>query len=134
MAGAWHRRPGGSFTDDAAYRHSPYEEPVTGLSAIRRMREQDRDGPEEFLTLASDILAVDGPLWWCAPSSATGSGPPGVPQPVGHATRRLRPQQLIRGMTLLAGTALLRRDDPPQPASAIAAAKYARSRASAIGT
>jgi ketosteroid isomerase-like protein len=48
------------FTDDAAYLHSPYEEPVVGLDAIRRMWEQDRDGPEEVFTLATNILAVDG--------------------------------------------------------------------------
>jgi ketosteroid isomerase-like protein len=48
------------FTDDAAYHHPPYEEPVVGLDAIRRMREKDRDGPDEVFTLATDILAVDG--------------------------------------------------------------------------
>ena len=37
---AW-RAPGtgrlaGIFTDDASYRHSPYEEPVAGLDAISR--------------------------------------------------------------------------------------------------
>ncbi len=48
------------FTDDAAYLHSPYEEPVVGLDAIRRMWEQDRDGLEEVFTLATNILAVDG--------------------------------------------------------------------------
>ncbi len=51
----------GIFTDDATYLHSPYEEPVTGLDAIRRMWEEDRDGPDEVFTLATDILAVDGP-------------------------------------------------------------------------
>jgi ketosteroid isomerase-like protein len=62
---AW-RSPGadgltGIFAEDATYRHSPYEEPVVGLTAIRRMWEEDRDGPGEVFTLASDILAVDGP-------------------------------------------------------------------------
>jgi ketosteroid isomerase-like protein len=47
------------FTQDAAYLHSPYEEPVVGLQAIRRMWDEDRDGAEAF-TLATDILAVDG--------------------------------------------------------------------------
>jgi ketosteroid isomerase-like protein len=62
---AW-RAPGteslaGIFTDDAAYLRSPYEEPVVGLDAIRRMWDQDRDGPDEVFALATDILAVDGP-------------------------------------------------------------------------
>jgi ketosteroid isomerase-like protein len=48
------------FTDDASYRHSPYEEPAVGLDAIRRMWDQDRDGPDEIFTLATDIVAVDG--------------------------------------------------------------------------
>ncbi len=62
---AW-RAPGtedlaGIFTSDATYRHSPYEEPVDGLDAIRRMWDEDRDGPDEVFTLATEILAVDGP-------------------------------------------------------------------------
>ena len=48
------------FTDDASYRHSPYEEPVVGLDAIRRMWDQDREGPDEIFILAADIVAVDG--------------------------------------------------------------------------
>jgi ketosteroid isomerase-like protein len=48
------------FTDDAIYLHSPYEKPVAGLAAIRRMWDEDRDGPDEVFTLATDILAVDG--------------------------------------------------------------------------
>jgi uncharacterized protein (TIGR02246 family) len=60
---AW-RAPGTSglaeiFTDDAAYLRSPYEEPVAGLDAIRRMWDEDRAGPDEVFTLATDILAVD---------------------------------------------------------------------------
>lgn len=62
---AW-RAPGtqalaGIFTDDATYLHSPYEEPVTGLVAIGRRWEQERDGPDEVFTLATEILAVDDP-------------------------------------------------------------------------
>jgi ketosteroid isomerase-like protein len=62
---AW-RAPGaedlaGVFTGDATYLQSPYEQPVTGLDAIRRMWEEERDGPDEVFTLATDILAVDGP-------------------------------------------------------------------------
>ncbi len=62
---AW-RAPGtedlaGIFTSDATDRHSPSEEPVDGLDAIRRMWDEDRDGPDEVFTLATEILAVDGP-------------------------------------------------------------------------
>jgi ketosteroid isomerase-like protein len=61
---AW-RAPGtgvlaGLFTGDASYRPSPYEPPVSGLDAIRRMWENEREGPDEVFTLATDILAVDG--------------------------------------------------------------------------
>ena len=52
---------GGLFTEDATYLHSPYAEPVTGLDAIRIMWDEDRDGPDEVFTLATDIIAVDGP-------------------------------------------------------------------------
>ena len=53
---------GGLFTRDASYRQSPYEQPVTGLDAIRRMWEAEREGPGEVFTLVTDILAVDGPV------------------------------------------------------------------------
>jgi ketosteroid isomerase-like protein len=49
------------FTNDASYRQSPYQEPVAGLDAIRRMWHDERDGPDEVFTIATDILAVDGP-------------------------------------------------------------------------
>jgi ketosteroid isomerase-like protein len=63
---AW-RAPGtdsltGIFTDGAGYRHSPYAAPVTGLDAIRRMWDEERAGPDEVFTLATEILAVDGPV------------------------------------------------------------------------
>jgi uncharacterized protein (TIGR02246 family) len=63
---AW-RAPGteglaGIFTDDASYRQSPYMEPVLGLDAIRRMWEEEREGPDEVFTLATQIVAVDGPI------------------------------------------------------------------------
>ena len=48
------------FTVDAVYLHSPYGEPVVGLDAIRRMWDEDRDGPDEVFALATGILAVDG--------------------------------------------------------------------------
>ena len=49
------------FTGDASYRQSPYQAPVAGLDAIRRMWDEERDGPDEVFTIATDILAVDGP-------------------------------------------------------------------------
>jgi ketosteroid isomerase-like protein len=49
------------FADDARYCRSPYDEPVVGLDAIRRMWDEARDGPDEVFTLATEILAVDGP-------------------------------------------------------------------------
>jgi hypothetical protein len=63
---AW-RTPGtepltGLFTGGASYRHSPYATPVAGLDAIRRMWDEERAGPDEVFTLATEILAVDGPV------------------------------------------------------------------------
>ncbi len=49
------------FTDDATYLQSPYGPPVTGLDAIKRMWDEERDGPGEVFTMATEILAVDGP-------------------------------------------------------------------------
>jgi ketosteroid isomerase-like protein len=49
------------FTGEATYLTSPYEQPITGLDAIKRMWELEREGPDEVFTLATDILAVDGP-------------------------------------------------------------------------
>ena len=34
---------------------------MTGLDAIRQMWEEQREGPGEVFTLATEILAVDGP-------------------------------------------------------------------------
>jgi ketosteroid isomerase-like protein len=48
------------FTTEAVYLQSPYEQPVTGLDAIKRMWEAEREGPDEVFTLATDIVAVDG--------------------------------------------------------------------------
>lgn len=50
------------FTTDATYLQSPYERPVTGLAAIREMWEAEREGPGESFTLATEIIAVDGPV------------------------------------------------------------------------
>lgn len=49
------------FADDASYLKSPYEEPITGLKAIKQMWEEEREGPDEVFTLTTGILAVDGP-------------------------------------------------------------------------
>ena len=62
---AW-RAPGteglaGLFTGDATYPQSPYEQPISCLDAIKRMWEEEREGPDEVFTLTTDILAVDGP-------------------------------------------------------------------------
>lgn len=54
-------RLAGLFTPDATYLQSPYEQPVTGLGAIERMWEDERDGPDEVFALATEIVAVDGP-------------------------------------------------------------------------
>src|ERR1700744_1019423 len=49
------------FPAAVIYRQSPYEEPVAGLDAVRRMWDAERAGPlDERFTLATDILAVDG--------------------------------------------------------------------------
>jgi ketosteroid isomerase-like protein len=48
------------FTDDASYRMSPYEEPVTGLPAIAELWEAERDGPDEAFSMAHEIVAVEG--------------------------------------------------------------------------
>lgn len=51
----------GIFTDDASYLQSPYDPPVEGLDAIRRMWDAEREGPDEVFTIATEIVAVDGP-------------------------------------------------------------------------
>lgn len=48
------------FTEDVVYRQSPYEEPVTGLTAVGRMWEETREGPDEVFAMTTEILAVDG--------------------------------------------------------------------------
>src|ERR1700744_1980218 len=63
---AWRTAGTGSlaslFAQGATYLQSPYDKPVTGLDAIGRMWEKEREGPDEVFTLATDILAVDGPV------------------------------------------------------------------------
>lgn len=50
------------FTADATYLQSPYHQPTVGLDAIGHLWEAEREGPDEIFTLATEILAVDGPL------------------------------------------------------------------------
>lgn len=47
------------FTADAAYQHSPYEEPIVGIHAIGKMWNEDREGSDEVFTLSTDIVAVE---------------------------------------------------------------------------
>lgn len=48
------------FADEATYRHSPYEPPVSGVTDIAADWERGRDGADEEFTMTSDIVAVDG--------------------------------------------------------------------------
>ena len=64
------------FTSDATYLQSPYEQPVTGLAAIGRMWEDEREGPGEVFTLATQIIAVDGPTA-VVRAEVSYAGPPG---------------------------------------------------------
>lgn len=48
------------FTADATYLQSPYEQPVTGIEAIKQMWKDEPEGPGEDFTLVTDIIAVDG--------------------------------------------------------------------------
>src|SRR5438093_511070 len=56
----WTGALAGIFTQDATYRQSPYEEPITGLPAIAAMWEAERDGPDEVFHMTSDVIAADG--------------------------------------------------------------------------
>ena len=62
---AW-RAPGTNglaalFTSDAVYSQAPYEQSLTGLDAIKRMWEEEREGADEAFTMTADIVAVDDP-------------------------------------------------------------------------
>jgi ketosteroid isomerase-like protein len=48
------------FTADATYQAAPFDEPLTGLDAIARFWEDERDGPDEIFTLTSEIVAAQG--------------------------------------------------------------------------
>jgi hypothetical protein len=61
---AW-RTPGTAlladlFAPEATYSTAPFTEPHRGLTAIERLWEAERDGPDERFTLTSEILAADG--------------------------------------------------------------------------
>jgi hypothetical protein len=49
------------FAADARYRPSPWAEPLDGLAAIAAFWEAERDGPDEVFTMASELVALDGP-------------------------------------------------------------------------
>jgi ketosteroid isomerase-like protein len=62
---AW-RAPGTNglaalFTSDAVYSQAPYEQSLTGLDAIKRMWEEEREAPDEVFMMTADIVAVDDP-------------------------------------------------------------------------
>ncbi len=48
------------FSEDAAYRMSPYEQPARGLEAIGALWERERVAHNERFELRSEILAVEG--------------------------------------------------------------------------
>jgi ketosteroid isomerase-like protein len=50
------------FTDDASYLPSPWAAPVKGRDPLDRFWEDERPGPEEQFTMASDVVAVDGDI------------------------------------------------------------------------
>ncbi|SDU11753.1 nuclear transport factor 2 family protein [Jiangella alkaliphila] len=61
---AW-RTPGVESLDEvfaagATYQQSPYQDPVVGLTAIERMWEAQRDGPDEVFRMVTEVVAVDG--------------------------------------------------------------------------
>lgn len=90
------------FTGDATYLQSPYVQPVTGLDAIRRMWEQERESPDEVFTLATDILAVDGPVAVVRAEVRYGIRPARNTATCGSSGSPGRPVHLVRGVALLA--------------------------------
>lgn len=47
------------FTEEASYLQGPYREPIVGLPAIRRMWEDEREGPDEVFQMTSEVVAVE---------------------------------------------------------------------------
>jgi mannose-6-phosphate isomerase-like protein (cupin superfamily) len=50
----------GLFTDDAQYLASPYDDPVTGLAAIRAFWDEERVSPDEVFTMSAEVVACSG--------------------------------------------------------------------------
>jgi ketosteroid isomerase-like protein len=48
------------FTEDVSYLQSPWATPKVGLDAMATMWDDERDGPDEVFTMASEVLAVEG--------------------------------------------------------------------------
>jgi hypothetical protein len=48
------------FAPEATYSQGPFEAPVVGLSAIARMWDAEREGPDEEFTMSAEPVAVEG--------------------------------------------------------------------------
>jgi len=48
------------FTPDASYLPSPWAQPISGLEAIARFWDDERRGPDEEFSMATEVVAVDG--------------------------------------------------------------------------
>jgi hypothetical protein len=48
------------FTEDAIYRTAPFERPFSGLDAIARFWDGEREGPDEDFEMTWDLVAVEG--------------------------------------------------------------------------
>jgi len=48
------------FSEDAAYRMSPYAEPVRGVTEIGALWERERTGPDEEFEMSWELVAVEG--------------------------------------------------------------------------
>jgi ketosteroid isomerase-like protein len=48
------------FTEDAAYRMSPYEEPANGLVEIAALWEREREGHDEPFEIQPEVVATEG--------------------------------------------------------------------------
>jgi ketosteroid isomerase-like protein len=52
-------RLGELFTEDAAYRMSPYEKPATGMAAIAALWEREREGHDEPFGIRHEVVAAE---------------------------------------------------------------------------
>jgi hypothetical protein len=50
----------GLFSADVSYLASPWSEPITGVDALARFWDAERDGPDEGFTFSNEIIALDG--------------------------------------------------------------------------